>query len=213
MCRLFSAFLQATIKLVCQLVALDLAGFRHGNSVDELDVLRTQALSYADGVKVFRDGIKRGRDIAGFHDEGADALAQAIIRQADGGMGANARAAVQVVVHFICGDVDAAANEDFLLAAVDLYAAFFVLNAQVAREEPAVVIQVFRGCFRVLQIAAEHMRPAGDFFALGAVRHFVAVLVDNFDLDALKGNARPVAIPFQTMLGGTARWGQLSVEP
>ena len=49
-------------------------------------------------------------------------------------MGANTRAAIQVVVHFVCGDVDAAANEDFLLAAVDLYTALFVLNAQVARD-------------------------------------------------------------------------------
>ena len=38
------------------------------------------------------------------------------------------------------------------------------------------------------------------------------MFVDNFDLDALKGNARPVAIPFQTMLGGTARWGQLRLS-
>ena len=51
------------------------------------------------------------------------------------------------------------------------------------------------------------MRSAGNFFALGAVRHFVAVFVDNFDLDALKGNARPVAIPFQTMLGGNCQVG------
>ncbi len=131
----------------------------------------------------------------------ANALAQTIVGQTDGGMGANARAAVQVVVHFVCGDVDAAANEDFLLTAVDLYAAFFVLNAKVAREEPAIVIQVFCGCLRILQVATEHMRSAGDFFALGAVRHFVAVFVDNLNFDAFKGDARPVAVPFQAMLG------------
>ena len=60
-------------------MALDLAGFRHGNSIDELDVLGTQALGYADGIKVLCDGIERGRNIAGLYDEGADALAQTII--------------------------------------------------------------------------------------------------------------------------------------
>ena len=58
---------------------LTLLRFRHGNSIDELDVLGTQALGYADGIKVLCDGIERGRNIAGLYDEGADALAQTII--------------------------------------------------------------------------------------------------------------------------------------
>ncbi len=68
--RLFGVFLQATIKLVSQLVALDLAGFRHGDSIDELDVLGVQTLGYADGIKVLCDGIERGRNVAGLHNEG-----------------------------------------------------------------------------------------------------------------------------------------------
>ena len=48
-------------------MALDLAGFRHGNSIDKLDVLGTQALGYADGIKVLCDGIERGRNIAGLY--------------------------------------------------------------------------------------------------------------------------------------------------
>ena len=42
---------------------------------------------------------------------------------------------------------------------------------------------------------------------ISAVGHLVAVLVDNLDLDTLKGNARPVAVPFQAMLGGNCQVG------
>ena len=57
---------------------------------------RTDASRYADGGQ----GTQRWNRAWGAlhrrileHDEGADALAQAIVGQADGGMGANARAA------------------------------------------------------------------------------------------------------------------------
>ena len=44
---MFGAFLEAAGKFVSQLMALHLAGFRHGNLVNEFDVLRAQALCHS----------------------------------------------------------------------------------------------------------------------------------------------------------------------
>ncbi len=117
-------------------------------------------------------------------------------------MCANAGAAVQVVVYLVGGNVDAAADEDFLLAAVDLHAALLILNAQVAREEPAVFAKFLGGSLGVLQIAAEHVGSARNLFTLGAVGNFVAVVVHNLNLNALEGDARPVAVPLKALRRG-----------
>ena len=43
------------------------------------------------------------------------------------------------------------------------------------------------------------MRTTRKFFALFAVRNFVAELIDNLDLDALRSNTRPSTIPFERL--------------
>lgn len=93
------------------------------NLIDELDVLWPQTLRDTLSGKVISDGIERGALCMWIfeHDEGADALAQAIVGQTDGGMIANARATHEVLVDFVGRDVDAATNEDLLLAAVNAW--------------------------------------------------------------------------------------------
>ena len=77
-----------------------------------------------------------GRSACGIfeHDEGTDALAQAIVGQADSGMIANARTTHEVLVDFVGRDVDAATKWDLLLAkkCIDADAVFIIHVAKVA---------------------------------------------------------------------------------
>ncbi len=104
------------------------------NLIDELDVLWPQTLRDTLRGKVISDGIERGALCMRIfeHDEGTDALAQSIVGLADSGMIANARTTHEVLVDFVGRDVDAATNEDLLLATIDADAVFIIHVAKVA---------------------------------------------------------------------------------
>ena len=144
-------------------------------------------------------------DAGSRHGEKANALSETLVRHADGRLVADVFPVHHVVVNFARGNIFAAANDDFLLAAIDAHAPFFVDRAQIARIEPSLVIERLIGALGVVEVAAEHMGSTACFFALNAAGDFVAEFVDDFHLDAGVGNAREATVPFKALIARNAQ--------
>ena len=71
--------------------------------------------------------------------------------------------------------------------AVDSDASAIVHRAQVAACEPAVRAERFVGCFRIAEVAHEHVRSARELFALHAGRYVAALLVHHAHCDPFEG--------------------------
>ena len=90
-------------------------------------------------------------------------------------------------VHFGGADVLTASDDDLLAPAVDSDASAIVHRAQVAACEPAVRAERFVGCFRIAEVAHEHVRSARELFALHAGRYVAALLVHHAHFDPFEG--------------------------
>ena len=87
-----------------------------------------QTFCNTNRIKVFRNRIKRWNNISLLYDEGTNALTQTVVRQTDGCVRSDSGAPIKIIIYFVGRDVDAAADKDFFLAAVDLYSALFILD-------------------------------------------------------------------------------------
>ena len=128
-------------------------------------------------------------DAGGGNRKKANTLSQAFVRHADSCLVADVFPVHHVVIDLACGNVLAAANDDFLLATIDAHALFIVDRAQIAGIEPSLIVERFISAFGVVEVAAEHMGATARFLALNAMSDFVAEFVHDLHFDAGVGNA------------------------
>ena len=90
--------------------------------------------------------------------------------------------------HFPRIDIEAAGDDHPLLDARQENVAFLIHSAQVAGVKPPVFQHGGGGRF-VLVVALHHIAAADDQFADGVARHFPAVFIDDFNVDAVEGGS------------------------